>query len=178
MKVDGVDGGSQDFVYGPLVFRRGPEKFLAFYAQPCWSLDEFHALCPLPENKHYVFTKRGKEKDNDSAVYKAELEKYYERRWGYVVMKTLEPSKIDWDTVNPSDPASWANVVPELKKTLSVYEYGLLANLINEANSLDQEKLEANLQSFFQLRAAHTSPNGQSGEAVNSNSSELVNASA
>lgn len=175
MKVDGVDT-SKDFVYGPLVFKRGDKKFLAFTAKPCWDLEEFNALCPYPKNLSVMFAKGGKTTDPDCPVYRDALETYFQRRWGYVVMKTLEPSNITWEEVDKDDPTTWVNVVPELKKAVSVYEWGLLSGLINEANSLDADKLEENQKSFFQLQAeALTSPSGPSGVPASSKSSEPVN---
>lgn len=177
MKIDGVST-TRDITYGPLVFRRGPDKFLAFTAKPCWDLDEFNQLCPYPETRYFVFTKGGKQPDNEHPSFKEEVDRYIMKRWGYVVFKTLEPSKIEFENVDLSKPDTLLNVVPELKKALSIYEWKLLSGLIDEANALDAAKLEENQKSFFQLLEARTAPTGQSGEAESSKFSALANVSA
>lgn len=177
MKVGGVTN-DRDVVFGPITFKRGTNQFLAFYAKPVWDLEEFNALCPPPVNKSYYFTKdKGKQLDPEAPAYLEDLQEYYRRRWGFVMMKSLEPSNIEWDTVKPNDPNTWGLVESELRKSLSIYEFARVAKLVDEANALDEAKLEENAQSFFQLRAARIDPPYQNGEAENSKSFALANAS-
>lgn len=176
MKVGGVEN-DKSVVFGPVTFSRGKNKFLAFYAQPVWDLDEFNRLCPPPVNKNYVFTKGGKQLDSEAPAYLHDLQEYYRRRWGYVVLKSLEPSQIEWGTVNVSDPSTWGLVQSELQKELSVYEFAKVMNLVDEANALDETKLEENAKSFFQLRAQPIDVNTQNGEAESSNSGKLASVS-
>lgn len=153
MKVNGV-GNDKKVLFGPVVFKRGDNKFWSFYAQPVWSMDEFNALCPAPVNRNYVFTAAGKQLDDQAPAYLEELKDFYRRRWGFVMMKSLEPSSIQWEKVNPSDPKTWGLVEEELRGELSVYEFAKVAKLVDEANALDEDKLEENAKSFFQLAAA------------------------
>lgn len=153
MKVNGVSN-DKNVKFGPVVFKRGANKFLTFYAQPVWSMDEFNAVCPPPVNRSYIFTKNGKELDDNAPAYLEELKQFYRKRWGYVMLKSLEPSKIEWGKVNPSDPKTWSMVEEELREELSIYEFAKVAKLVDEANALDEEKLEENAKSFFQLAAA------------------------
>lgn len=153
MKVNGVKN-DKTVLFGPVTFKRGEGKFLAFYAQPVWSMDEFNALCPVPANRNYVFTAAGRQLDDQAPAYLEELKDFYRKRWGYVMMKALEPSKIEWERVNPSDPKTWGLVEEELRAELAVYEFAKVAKLVDEANALDEDKLEENAKSFFQLVAA------------------------
>lgn len=136
----------------PLTFRRG-NGFIAFYAQPVWDLEEFDALMPPPVNTKYRYTKDGKELDPNAPEYKEALAAYVTARWGYVVLKSLEPSKelgVEWETVSLDDPTTWANVETELKEALGLYEFAKVMQLVDEANAIDSTKLEANAESFFQ----------------------------
>lgn len=164
MKVNGVTN-DKDVKFGPVVFKRGPNKFLTFYAQPVWSMDEFNSICPAPVNRFYVFTTAGKQLDDQAPAYLEELKEFYRRRWGYVMMKSLEPSKIEWGKVNPSDPKTWGFVEEELRGELSVYEFAKVAKLVDEANALDEDKLEENAKSFFQLAAAEAAADGAKSQA-------------
>jgi len=178
MKVNGVSTDKSEAIFGPLPFKRG-KKFLAFYAQPVWDLDEFNALCPPPENEFYRFTKNGKEKDPEAPGYLDLIGRYSRKRWGYVVLKSLEPSKIEWDNVSLKDPNTWDKVEEELRKELGLYEFAKVMTLVDEANAIDEEKLEENAQSFFQLMLEEvTSESSQQEEAENTPSSEPVSDSA
>lgn len=140
----------------PLTFRRG-DGFIAFYAQPVWDLEEFDALMPPPVNTKYRYTKNGKELDPNAPEYKEALANYVTARWGYVVLKSLEPSKelgVEWENVSLDDPATWPNVEAELKEALGVYEFAKVMQLVDEANAIDSAKLEANAESFFQRQSA------------------------
>lgn len=153
MKINGVSTDKSSAIFPapdkPLTFRRG-NQFLAFYAQPVWDMDEFNELCPMPENTHFRFEKGGKVKDPDAPAYRAALAEYSRKRWGYVVLKSLEPSNIEWDGVSLDDPSTWLNVEEELKKVLAVYEFARVMELVDEANAIDDAKLEENAKSFFQ----------------------------
>lgn len=176
MRVGGVEN-IRDVVYGPLVFSRGKdaageEILLGFYAQPVWDLKDFEKACPIPECNQYVFTKGGKEKDYDHPAYKAELTEHDKKRWGYYVLKALEPSDIEDFPASLDDPKTWASVETELKKELSLYEFNQLMKLVDEANSIDSRKLDANMQTFLQRRAPRTEESTQRGEAESISSSE------
>lgn len=164
MKINGVSADKSTAIFPapgkPLTFKRG-ENFLAFYAQPVWNMDEFNALCPPPENTNYRFEKGGKVKDPDAPQWREKLADYSRKRWGYVVLKSLEPSNIEWEKVSLDDPKTWLYVEEELKEHLAVYEFAKVMELVDEANAIDEAKLEANAESFFQqsLRASDTGGN-------------------
>lgn len=174
MKVNGVTVDKSTALFGPLTFKRG-DAFLAFYAQPVWDLEEFHALCPYPENTYTRFTKNGKEPDPDAPAWRELVSRYQRKRWGYVVLKSLEPSKIEWEGVSIEDPSTWDKVEAELSSNLGLYEFAKVMQLVDEANAIDDAKLEENAQSFFlMLQKADTEKNSQAAEAESSDSSERV----
>lgn len=167
MKVGGVENDLK-VVFGPVTFCRGPGKYLAFLAQPVWSLEGFNALCPAPVNRNYVFTKQGKQLDVEAPAFKDEQAVYYRKRWAWTVIESLRPSNIQWDDVKEDDPETWLNVEPELRKNLAIYEFAAVMRLIDEANALDGDKLEENAKTFFQIQAQRTSQPSQDTEAANS----------
>lgn len=148
----------------PLVLTGGREYPLAFYAKGLESFDEFEAMVPKPDVKKYgMFTAQGWVPDPHAPAYIDQCNEYMQLRWAYTIIKTLEPSNIEWSTVDPRKPETWKNVHEELKATLGHYERGLVIALVEEANVMDEAKLEENRNSFFQMResllAANNSPN-------------------
>lgn len=141
----------------PLTFKRGKMR-LAFLAQPVWDFDEFEELVPMPVNKKMRFNKDapgGKEPDPNNPAHKDAMRLYGRKRWGYTILKTLEPSPdLEWETCSLADPTTWDKAEAELAETLANYEFAKVMKLIDEANALDDEKLEANAEDFFRARLA------------------------
>ena len=181
MKVDGQDFDNTEAIYGPIVVRRG-KKLFAFYAQPVWSYDPFHAICPTPEPPVSAFGKGGKKKhDFKNPIYLEELNRYGRQQWGFMVLSSLVPSNLDLSEqgtpekpirVSLDDPETWDKVEQALTynaetnpKGLSHFEFKKVMDMIDEANLLDDDKMEANIESFFleaarQEEPGNDSPNG------------------
>jgi len=156
LKVNGVEN-VKDITYGPLCFKRG-DDFLAFIAAPIWSMEEFDKILPYPDNQNVYFDASGKKvKDYECSAWKATETEYWRKRWGYVILKTLEPSNMEIDGVSLSDPKTWGKVESILKSELTEYEFQRLATLVEEANALDQRKLDANAATFMERQAAKNS---------------------
>ncbi len=150
MRVDGEELNNEDAVYGPFVIRRG-DKLHGFYTRPVWTMDGFDEMVPEPEPLpgETVFTKNGKKPDFDHPEFKARLAKYSRQRWGYFVLYSLEPSNVEFDGVDIGDPESLDKVEEAIKASLGHYEYAGLMRLVDEANSIDKLKMEANRKSFL-----------------------------
>jgi len=209
----------EPYIHGPKVFQRGDKRFLAFYAQPVWDMDEFERLCPQPSNPH-VYYARDESGKGTSKVTDWEHPEYLhaekmrdKARWGYVILKTLEPSILAYmedveveeevldddgnvtldenekpvtkkamqseSRVEPlvitgcslTDPKTWPGVDAALEDMLGYYEYNQISALVHDANSINQSKLEDNLESFFQITAQHTTElSHQSGPSSTSDS--------
>jgi hypothetical protein len=152
----------EDAIFGPLSFKR-KDELVTFFAQPVWDYKEFDELCPKPVNTAVAFVRneRGKavkQVDPDAPEYKVALSGYDEQRWGYYVIKSLEPcfkphGELEWEEVNPKKPLTWGLVEKELRSSLSFYEFTKVMSLIDEANALDAAKLEENAESFFRKQA-------------------------
>lgn len=171
MKVNGVTAKQEGLTYGPLVYDRGDDQ-LVFIVQPVWSFDEFEELVPVPENDAVIFTDKGKETDWDAPAWKDKKAAYARKRWGWFILKALEPSNVEFDTIDLEDPSTYSKVEEELKANLLPVEFNELMATIDRASSLDAQKLEENRESFLRRQARRTEESTQSGEASSTQSSE------
>jgi hypothetical protein len=65
-------------------------------------------------------------------------------------LRSLEPSNIEWETVDIDDPGTWLNWDVELKAAgISDVEGQRIINLVMAANSLDEKKVEEARQAFL-----------------------------
>jgi hypothetical protein len=152
---------------------------LVFTARAVPDYDEFEKLCPEPVVPA-ILTKDGKKLDDKDTEYLAAVARREILRIAYLVVKSLEPSNIEWDSVVMDRPNTWPNYKDDFKKAgLSVVEFNRVWGLISEANCLSEDKLEAARSRFLlgqaQARLASSSPNTEPG---NSPSGEPVSASA
>ena len=175
MKLDGQTVDNEEAIEGPVVIQRG-KKFFAFYASPVWSFDPFHERVPKPEPPPSAWGKGGKKQyDWKNPVYLEELQRYGRQQWGYLVLTSLLPSNLDLTDqgVDYEDPETWDKVEAALTydaetnpQGLSHFEFKKVMDLVDGANLLNSEKVEANLESFFQQVArqeepGESSPNGE-----------------
>jgi hypothetical protein len=131
-----------------LVLPRG-DKEIVFRAEPVSDMDPFEVLCPrpLPPGK---MTREGYVTEENDPGYNQMLINWGLQRMGYMVMKSLKPSNIVWDTVNENDPASWKNWSKDLKEAgLGDNERQRVLNLVLEANCLDENKLKKAREVFL-----------------------------
>jgi len=143
---------------GPLVFR----------ARPLPDMDEFDALCPFPQPPGSL-TKDGWVPNPKDPTYRAVLENHGKKRLAFLVIRTLEPSNIEWDTVDPNNPKTWLNWDTDLKNAgLIQNERNRVLDLAVEANVLSEAKIKEARDSFLlgQAQAQPASP-GPTAEPVN-----------
>jgi hypothetical protein len=176
MRIGGVEakGLNECFLVLP---RAGGD--LVFKARAVPDYDEFEKLCPEPVAP-VILTKDGKKADDGDVDYVASMLRREILRTSYFFVKSLEPSNIDWDTVVMDCPNTWANAKDDLRNAgLSIVEMNRLWGIVNEANCLSEEKLEAARNRFLlgqaQARLASSSPTTEPGS---SRSGEPANASA
>jgi hypothetical protein len=138
MRIGGV------LVAGPtqevLVLPRG-EQVLVIRAQAI-NLDEFDALCPEPKPPGKL-TKDGWIPDLDNENYRQIIASHNEKRIAYLVVKSLEPSDIEWEKVQIGNPRTWVEYVNDFKNAgLTTIEINRIVQCVMQANSLDEAKLE------------------------------------
>jgi hypothetical protein len=82
-----------------------------------------------------------------------------------LVITSLEPSDIEWDTVNPNKPSTWVEWEKELRKGgFNQVECNRIQHLTFQANCLDEEKLAQARESF--LRGQQPVPDEYSGQHI------------
>jgi hypothetical protein len=112
-------------------------------------MDAFEALCPRPTPPGKM-TREGWVPLDKDPTYQQVLTTWASQRFGYMVLKSLEPSAIEWDTVVESDPRTWKNWSQDLRNAgLSDMECHRVMNLVLEANCLDEAKLKKAREVFL-----------------------------
>lgn len=151
MKIAGVE--VKDRPEEVLILPRGEDN-VVFRGRAVEDFAEFDALCPIPvPNK--VLTKEGAKDDTDSADYKREMELYGQRKVAWIILKTLEPSQIEWDTIDPNKASTWTNFQTDLRAAkFTQVEINLITQFVLECNALDERKLQRARDEFFRGRAA------------------------
>jgi len=174
MKIAGIDPNSLSRET-LLVLPRG-ETQIVFRAKSLKDMTEFNAICPFPKAPGKL-TKDGFVPNTNDATYKQVMEQWSAKRLDYMVIKTLEPTEIEWDTVDAANPKTWANWEADLKNGgLSQFECNRVTALVLESNSLDDEKLEKARAIFLagqQQEAASCS--GQASAPASTSSGEPAN---
>jgi hypothetical protein len=124
-----------------LVLPRG-ENVIVFKARGLSDMDEFAKLCPEPTPPGKL-TKEGWVANPEDKNYVTVMAEYGKRRLAYMVVKTLEPSAIEWETVDLTVAGTWANWEQDLKSAgFTQIECNRIVALVLEANCLDEAKLE------------------------------------
>lgn len=139
MRIGGVE------VTGPheelLVLPRG-EQQVVFRARTVLDFNEFEKLCPEPKPPGKL-TKDGWTPNLEDQNFRQMLGHYTAQRIAWLVLKSLEPSEIEWKTVEMSNPSTWLNYVTELKDAgFSQVEINRIVHTTMVANALDEAKLE------------------------------------
>lgn len=118
-------------------------------AQAVADLSEFEALVPAPTAPG-IRTKDGFRPNTDDPTYQDLLSGYSSQRLAYLVIKSLEPSQIEWEEVKLSDPGTWRKWSSELEKAgISAIEVNRIMTCVLQANSLDEDKLKAAREVFL-----------------------------
>lgn len=171
MKVNGVE------VKGPaeevLVLPRPTSDDLRFIARSVLETDEFEQMVPAPKPKAMLMA-GGWKKNLDDPVYLKSMVEFGELRFAWLVIKSLEPSNIEWDIVRLDKPSTWLKWTDEMKAGgMSQTEINRVINCVASANSLNEQKLEAARESFLQgLAKASENSTGQSSDPENTQSGE------
>lgn len=134
-----------------LVLPRDPDP-IVFRARAANDMDLFHTLCPEPKAQG-VLTKDGWHTDTKDPGYLKALEHHSHQRMSFLIIKTLEPSKIEWSKVKMDVPKTWNLWEEELATVLTKIEIQRVIQLVLDANSLNEDKLEKARQSFLHGQA-------------------------
>jgi hypothetical protein len=139
MRIGGIE------INGPhealLVLPHG-EQQVAFRARAILDFDPFYEQCPEPVAP-VKMTKDGTVPDLENAGYKSAKLEHERRKNAWIILQTLEPSQIEWDSVKMDVPGTWVNYAKDLRDNgFSVIEINRIVDLVMEANCLDESKLK------------------------------------
>lgn len=134
------------------------ETNVVFRARAVPDFTEFLERCPAP-TPPTVVTQQGARKNEDDESYRRDVEIHNSRRLAWLVVKSLEPSGIEWEAVDPESPGTWSRFSDEFRSAgFSHVEIQRIIGLVMEVNCLSEEKLEW-ARSVF-LAGQQTSPAG------------------
>ena len=148
MKIGGIDPSTLP-VEELLVLPRGDQQ-VVFRAIGVPDYDEFDEFCPTPKPPGKL-TKDGWVPNMEDDGYQEILAIHEKKRLAWMVIKSLSPSAIEWDTVNLDNPSTWVNWKKDLKAAgFSQVECNRIMHLVLQANCLDEKKLQK-AREVFQL---------------------------
>jgi hypothetical protein len=173
MKIGGVE------VKGPaeevLVLPRLDED-IVIRARAVTNMEVFEALVPEPKAPGSL-TKKGWVPNLKDETYRQKVETYNAQRLAYMVLQSLKPSEIEWETVDEDNPKTWENWTEELQAAgLSTVEVNRVVLCVMQANALDEDKLKEAREVFLRGVAEEESESsGLPTEPENTPSGEPVN---
>ena len=145
MKIGGVEVTTSEEV---LVLPRAMGDDIVIVAVAA-DMENFEDMYPKPQLPKRI-VRGGVEDDVDSPAYVAALESWGNRRFEYLVLKSLEPSKIEWETIDMDKPNTWKNWSKELQEAgFASTECNRIVNCVLTANSLNEAKLRIARERFL-----------------------------
>ncbi len=106
---------------------------------------KFDGLCPAPKPPEGI--QPGSMSPVplfDDPAFKEAQRKWAGQRMTWMILESLKATpEIQWESVNPDDPATWENYDEELKEAgFSDFEIMRIVNLVLSACGLDQAKID------------------------------------
>ncbi len=150
MKINGkiLDGPSHEI----LVLEHNGEE-IVFKAQAVLSYEEFEKIYPHPQPPSILKRGAGKaEKDFNDKKYQKELDEYASAKSYWMILKSLEPSKIEWQKVKMDDPSTYKYFDDELSAVFTEATKMEIMNIITTANGLNDDKLKEARERFLALK--------------------------
>jgi len=133
-----------------LVLPRPNSKQIIFTARAFQTMEDFETLCPSPIAPQVFEAGKGWVPQLSNETYLQQVQEYGERQVGYIVIKSLEPSEIEWDTVKLDDPGTWGKWEKDLlNNNFSQRECNLVMKLCWDINNLDESKIEKARELFL-----------------------------
>jgi hypothetical protein len=134
-----------------LVLPRGDQE-IVFEACALADWDEFNALCPEPKPPG-IRTRDGFVPDKDDPTYKQILTNYKAQQFAFLVIRSLEPSEVEWEIVDVSNPSTWKKWSDELQEAgLTQIEVNRVIQLVLDANCLNEARLKEARELFVRGR--------------------------
>lgn len=137
-----------------LVIPRSQGEDIPIIAQAIVDMDEVDNYLAVPKPPAIQKAGRDIEYNHADKGYVDQLAQYNIKKMAWIVLKSLEPSNIEWESVDMENPSTWLNYQKELKEAgFSDIEVNRICNACMEANALDERKIEAARQAFLRGQA-------------------------
>lgn len=112
-------------------------------------MDEFDKLVPEPKAPG-IRTRDGWKPNIKDETYRQRLERYNNQRLAYMIIRSLEPSEIEWEEVSFDNPSTWLEWDKELRDAgFSDVEINRVVMCVMQANALDEDKLKVAREVFL-----------------------------
>lgn len=150
MRIGGVEvkGPNEEILVLPRL-----EQDIVIKARAVTSMSEFEKLCPEPKPSGKL-TKDGFVPELNDETYLQKVSHHSNQRFAYLVLQSLLPSDIEWETVQLDNPKTWTNWDQELRDAgFSDVEVNRIITCVMQANALDDAKLKAAREVFLLGRA-------------------------
>lgn len=122
-------------------------------AQAVMDMEPFEKMCPAPTAPG-IRTKEGFRPNLKDENYLKFCLIHADQKLAYIVLKSLEPSQIEWQRVKLEDPGTWKEWSKELKEAgISDIEINRIVACVMQANALDEDKLKAAREVFLRGQA-------------------------
>lgn len=161
LKIGGIEvnGPAEEILVLPRL-----DHEIVFRARAVSDLSHFEALCPMPKMPKKIV--KGGAVDDPNEGYVSQVAKRDRIRFAYICIKSLEPSEVEWQTVDLDDPSTWEGWSQELTDAgFSSVEVQRIVVCVMQANSLDEAKLKAAREAFLRgPEEAQPKSSGQSTE--------------
>lgn len=151
MKIGGVQVSSCEEL---LVLPRSDSEDIVIRAKAVKINEDFDKLVPMPTAPN-LRTKEGSKPDLNDKEYKKAVAQRDKKRFAMLVIRSLEPSEIEWEEVSLESPSTWLKWDEELMKAgLSEMEVNRIIGTVMAANSLDENKIEEARKNFLRGQGA------------------------
>ena len=153
MKIKGkkIEGPNREIIPIP----RGEGDDIILVVEAILDMAPFEKLCPPP--KPPMRKIEGVDIPNvTDKNYLKKIDRYSERRMAWMVVTSLEATEgLEWETVDPADPSTWAGFKDELHDAgFSDVEVNRVIGGVISVNALSEHKIEAARERFLHLQQA------------------------
>jgi len=130
---------------------RGNDAAIIFKAQAIMSMAEFDKICPAPKPRTKKLPNGQMSEQRNTPEFKKALQEYAEMRMAWMVLESLKATpELEWETIDPDQPSTWANYKKELKDAgFSDYELLRITQGMIDANCLNEDLINEARQRFL-----------------------------
>ena len=133
---------------------RGSEEYI-FTAQAVLDFEPFEQLVPLPKPPLRTEIKTGRRTyDHSDKRYMEKVGHYSEMRTAWLMIQSLQATAgLEWEQVDPKDPATWLKWVNEFTAFLTESEMQSIVQGVTEANQPSEVRQRQAFDAFSQPQA-------------------------